>query len=171
MSGKGLSATMTAARMAGSQRIRRHWHATDCDCGRKSDKGFFVKHVILLWFKQKFVCDCQKFVCDCNDNVRSPPRVARQRDTFACQATMRFALIAHAWFSCPCLVSNSAQTQRGHRLVIGEDKVPPNQSGGMAVELAGFGNILCLLRRHFRGILTARHTARPEYSTGDLVLG
>jgi hypothetical protein len=47
----------------------------------------------------------------------------------------------------------------------------PNQSGGMAVELAGFGDILCLLRRHFRGILTARHTARPECSAGDLVLG
>jgi hypothetical protein len=45
------------------------------------------------------------------------------------------------------------------------------QSGGMAVELTGPGDILCLLRRHFRGILTARHTARPEYSAGDLVLG
>jgi hypothetical protein len=51
------------------------------------------------------------------------------------------------------------------------DEVPSNQSGGMAIELAGFGNILCLLRRHFRGILTARDTARPENSAGDLVLG
>jgi hypothetical protein len=49
MSGKGLSAaTMTAARMAGSQRIRRHWHATQRDRGRESDESFFVKHVILL---------------------------------------------------------------------------------------------------------------------------
>ena len=58
-----------------------------------------------------------------------------------------------------------------HPVGIGGDEVRLNQSGGMAVELAGLGNILCLLRRHFRGILTARHTARPEYSAGDLVLG
>jgi hypothetical protein len=34
--------------MAGSQRIRRHRHATERDRGRESDEGFFVKHVILL---------------------------------------------------------------------------------------------------------------------------
>jgi hypothetical protein len=106
-SGKGLSAaaampggdlsaatTMTAW-MAGSQRIRRHWHATQRDRGREGDESFFVKHVILLCFKQKFVCDC-------TDNARSRPRVARQRNTFACQAAMRFALIAHARFSGLC---------------------------------------------------------------------
>ena len=92
MSGKGLSAaTMTAARMAGSQRIRRHWHATQRDRGREGDESFFVKHVILLlWLKQKFVCDC-------TDNARSLQRVARQRDTFACQTAMRVALIARDW--------------------------------------------------------------------------
>jgi hypothetical protein len=58
-----------------------------------------------------------------------------------------------------------------HAVPIGGDEILPNQSGGMAVELAGLGNILCLLWRHFRGILTARHTARPEFFAGDLVLG
>jgi hypothetical protein len=59
MAGQGLSAaTMTIILMAGSQRIRRHWHATQRDRGCESDEGFFVKHVILLCFKQKFVCDC-----------------------------------------------------------------------------------------------------------------
>jgi hypothetical protein len=58
-----------------------------------------------------------------------------------------------------------------HPVPIGGDEVLPNQSGGMAVEFAGLGNILCLLWRHFRGILTARHTARPEFFAGDLVLG
>jgi len=83
---------MPGARMAGSQRIRRHWHATQRDCGREGDESFFVKHVILLlslWFKQKFVCDCK-------DNAGSPPKVARHKDTFACQIVMRFALIARA---------------------------------------------------------------------------
>jgi len=92
MPGRDLSAATTmTARMAGSQRIRRHWHATQRDRGREGDESFFVKHVILLCFKQKFVCDC-------TDNARSRPRVARQRDTFACQAAMRFALIAHVSF-------------------------------------------------------------------------
>jgi hypothetical protein len=45
------------------------------------------------------------------------------------------------------------------------------QSGSMAVEVACFGNILFLLRRHFRGVLTTWHTARPELFAGDLVLG
>jgi hypothetical protein len=55
MPGKGLSAaTMTTILMAGSQRIRRHRHATQCDRGCESDQSFFVKHVILpLWLKQK----------------------------------------------------------------------------------------------------------------------
>ena len=54
MPGKGLSATaMTAILMAGGQRIRRHWHATQRDRGCESDQSFFVKHVILLlWFKR-----------------------------------------------------------------------------------------------------------------------
>jgi hypothetical protein len=92
MVGRGLSAaTAMTAWMAGSQRIRRHWYATQRDRGREGDESFFVKHVILLCFKQKFVCDC-------TDNARSRPRVARQRDTFACQAAMRFALIAHVSF-------------------------------------------------------------------------
>jgi len=55
MSGKGLSAaTMTTILMAGSQRTRRHRHATQRDRGRESDESFFVKHVILLCFKQNF---------------------------------------------------------------------------------------------------------------------
>ena len=59
MAGRGLSAaTMTTILMAGSQRIRRHWHATQRDRGCESDKSFSLKHVILLCFKQKFVCDC-----------------------------------------------------------------------------------------------------------------
>jgi hypothetical protein len=76
--------------MAGSERIRRHRHATQRDRGREGDQSFFVKHVILLCFKQKFVCDW-------TDNVPSRPRVARQRDTFACEPAVRFALIAAAW--------------------------------------------------------------------------
>jgi hypothetical protein len=92
MPGKGLSAaTMTAILMAGSQRIRRHRHTTQRDRSREGDQSFFVKHVILLLSLK------QKFVCDCTDNARSPPRVARQRDTFACQTRMSFALIARAW--------------------------------------------------------------------------
>jgi hypothetical protein len=84
---------MTAARMAGSQRIRRHWHATQRDRGCESDESFFVKHVILLlWFKQKFVCE---YI----DNAGSPPKVARHEDTFACEIATRFALIAHVWIT------------------------------------------------------------------------
>jgi hypothetical protein len=94
MSGKGLSAAaMTIILMAGSQRIRRHWHATQRDRGCESDQSFFAKHVILLCFKQKFVCDC-------TDNAGSPPKVARHKDTFACQIATRFALIASVWFNC-----------------------------------------------------------------------
>jgi len=90
MPGEGLSAaTMTTILMAGSQRIRRHWHATDGDRSRESDESFFVKHVILLCFKQKFVCDW-------NANTGSPPKVARHKDTFACRIATRFALIARA---------------------------------------------------------------------------
>jgi hypothetical protein len=58
MSGKGLSAaTMTTILMVGSQRICRHWHATQRDRSREGDQSFLVNHVILLCFKQKFVCD------------------------------------------------------------------------------------------------------------------
>jgi hypothetical protein len=54
MSGKGLSAaTMTIILMAGGQRIRCHWHATQRDRGCESDQSFFVKHVILLFMAQK----------------------------------------------------------------------------------------------------------------------
>ena len=114
MSGKGMSAAaMPGARggggMAGSQRIRRHWHATQRDRGREGDESFFVKRVILLlslWFKQKFVCDC-------TDNARSLPTVARHRDTFACQTLMRFALI-RPWG----LVSNFAQSAPRQRPLI-----------------------------------------------------
>src|SRR5580693_7361575 len=54
MSGKGCSAaTMTAARMARSQRIGRHWHATQRDRGREGDESFSVKHVILLLWQTK----------------------------------------------------------------------------------------------------------------------
>jgi hypothetical protein len=41
----------------------------------------------------------------------------------------------------------------------------------MAVEFACLRNILFLLRRHFRGILTARDTAGPEFFAAALVLG
>jgi hypothetical protein len=41
----------------------------------------------------------------------------------------------------------------------------------MAVADAFLWNILFLLRRHFREILTTWYAARPEPSTGDLVLG
>jgi hypothetical protein len=44
-------------------------------------------------------------------------------------------------------------------------------SGSMAVEMSCPRNLLSLLRRHFSGILSARHTARPEFCAGDLVLG
>src|SRR5579862_302250 len=63
------------------------------------------------------------------------------------------------------------------RLLSGRDwlRDPPSRSsarsGGVAVEVARLGNILCLLRRHFRGILTARYPARPEFPAGDLVFG
>jgi hypothetical protein len=40
----------------------------------------------------------------------------------------------------------------------------------MAIEVACPGNILFLLRCHFRGILTTRHTARPEFFAGAFVL-
>jgi hypothetical protein len=46
-----------------------------------------------------------------------------------------------------------------------------SQSSGVAVEVTCLGNILRLLRRHFRVILTTRHTARPEFSASDLVFG
>jgi hypothetical protein len=54
-SGKGLSAaaTMTTILMAGSQRTRRHGHATQRDRSREGDQSFFVKHVILLVFQTK----------------------------------------------------------------------------------------------------------------------
>jgi hypothetical protein len=106
MSGKGLSAaTMTTILMAGSQRIRRHWHATQRDRGCESDKSFFVKHVILLCFKQKFVCDC-------TDNTGSPLRVARHRDTFACETAMCFALVVHALLSRQCLTQSTMSCEQ-----------------------------------------------------------
>jgi|HubBroStandDraft_6_1064221.scaffolds.fasta_scaffold239956_1 hypothetical protein len=46
-----------------------------------------------------------------------------------------------------------------------------SQSSGVAVEVTCLGNILRLLRRHFRVILTTRHTARPEFSASHLVFG
>jgi hypothetical protein len=55
MSGRSLSAaTMTAILMAGSQRIRRYWRATERDCGRESDESFFVKHVNSPVFQTNF---------------------------------------------------------------------------------------------------------------------
>jgi hypothetical protein len=45
------------------------------------------------------------------------------------------------------------------------------QSSGMPVEAACLGNVLFLLLRHFRGVFGAWHTTRPEFSSGDLVLG
>jgi hypothetical protein len=56
MSGKGLSAAAMTTWMAGSQRIRRHWHATQRNRGRESDESFFVKHVILLLRFQTKIC-------------------------------------------------------------------------------------------------------------------
>jgi hypothetical protein len=43
---------MTTAWMAGSRRIRRHWHATQRDRSREGDESLFVQHVSLLCFKQ-----------------------------------------------------------------------------------------------------------------------
>ena len=40
----------------------------------------------------------------------------------------------------------------------------------MAVEDTCLGNVIFLLRRHFRGVLTAQYTARSEFYAGDLVL-
>jgi hypothetical protein len=56
MSGKGLSAAAMTTWMAGSQRIRRHWHATQRNRGRESDESFFVKHVSLLLRFQTKIC-------------------------------------------------------------------------------------------------------------------
>jgi hypothetical protein len=43
--------------------------------------------------------------------------------------------------------------------------------GGVAVKLAALGDILALLRRHFRCIRGARYAARAQLFPGDLVLG
>jgi len=92
MPGRDLSAATTmTAWMAGSQRICRHWHATQRDRSREGDESFFVKHVILLCFKQKFVCDC-------TDNARSRPRVARQKGHVRVSGHDALRL------NCPCLV-------------------------------------------------------------------
>lgn len=44
-------------------------------------------------------------------------------------------------------------------------------SGGVTVELAGPGNIFFLLRRHSRWVGSTRHPARPQFFSGDVVLG
>ena len=59
----------------------------------------------------------------------------------------------------------------GERGLVAATNRSSAQSGGMAVEVACLGNILFLLWRHFRGILTARYTARSKFSAGALVLG
>jgi hypothetical protein len=79
---------MTTAWMAGSRRIRRHWHATQRDRSREGDESLFVQHVSLLCFKQKFVCDC-------SDNARSRLGLQGIKDTFACETAMRFTLVGH----------------------------------------------------------------------------
>jgi hypothetical protein len=43
--------------------------------------------------------------------------------------------------------------------------------GSVAVKLAGLGDILALLRCHFRCIRGARYAARAQLFPGDLVLG
>ena len=60
--------------------------------------------------------------------------------------------------------------RKGHALRCREESVSA-QSGGMAVKVGSLGNILCLLRRHFCGIGTTRHSARSELSSGHFVLG
>ena len=86
-SGRGLSAaTMTTILMAGSQRVRRHWHATQRDRRCESDESFFVKHVILL-------CSKQKAVCDCTDNVDRRQGLQGKGTHLRVRRAMRFALI------------------------------------------------------------------------------
>ena len=46
-----------------------------------------------------------------------------------------------------------------------------NCLGGVAVKLAGLGDIFALLRRHFRCIRDTRYAARAQVFPGDLVLG
>ncbi|MGA8499532.1 MAG: hypothetical protein WB764_28895 [Xanthobacteraceae bacterium] len=77
---------MTTILMAGSQRIRRHWHATQRDRRCESDESFFVKHVILL-------CSKQKAVCDCTDNVDRRQGLQGKGTHLRVRRAMRFALI------------------------------------------------------------------------------
>ena len=42
--------------MAGRQRIRRHWHATERDRGSESDECSMKHLILLIWFKQKICC-------------------------------------------------------------------------------------------------------------------
>jgi len=46
-----------------------------------------------------------------------------------------------------------------------------NRLSGVAVKLAGFGDIFFLPRRHFRGIRSAGYPARAKIFSGNLVLG
>jgi hypothetical protein len=75
-----------------------------------------------------------------------------------------------------CLAVLALAKHKGtSRLLVGGRKYAltegSTQSCGMAVEVACPRNILFLLRRHFRRIRSARHTARPEVSAGDVVFG
>src|SRR5580704_1242536 len=45
------------------------------------------------------------------------------------------------------------------------------KSGGVTIELAATGNIFFLLCRHSRCVRSTRHPARPQFCSGDLVLG
>jgi hypothetical protein len=49
-------------------------------------------------------------------------------------------------------------------------RAEPLKLRNVAVEFAFPRNVLFLLWRHFRGILTTRYTARSELSASDLVL-
>ena len=65
---------------------------------------------------------------------------------------------------------------RAHRFTTssGESYRPlragPLKLRNLAVEFAFLQNVLFLLGRHFRRVLTARHTARSKFPASDLVL-
>jgi hypothetical protein len=77
MSAAAMTTAAMTTWMAGSQRIRRRWHATEGDRSSESDECFMKHLILLLWLKQKSVCDC-------DGNAGLPPRVASRADTFAC---------------------------------------------------------------------------------------
>ena len=68
-------------------------------------------------------------------------------------------------------LSSENQSGPSSHLALCDPGLTDTRSGSMAIEDACLWDILFLLRRHFREILTTRYPARPELSAGDLVLG